>query len=219
MPKIRKGAAALGVSPDAELQRVITLLGCGVETRVRLVLFVGGFEENAFAFTPPGGLPTVAVPLEAGDAQRSIVHEFTHAVHRSAGCADIRSGYDQSLAELVISEGVAMRAVEALLPGHAAVYYIIAQQDWLDSAQARRSAILRGIRDHVADAGAATAQRFTFGGGTTGLSREGYYAGWEVTGALLRTGLSLHEIATTPAIRLPALILQAIDRLERQGTR
>jgi hypothetical protein len=213
LPRIRQGAAALGISPEAELQRVITLLGCGEQTRVRLIVFVGGFEENAFAFTSRDGLPTVAIPLEAGDAARSLLHEFTHTVHRSSGCADIRSGYEQSLAELLLSEGVAMRTVEALLPGRPASYYLTASPEWLDTADVRRTAILRGIREHLSDAGAETARRFTFGGGTTGLLREGYYAGWEVTGALLRSGVSLHEIATTPPARIPALIRRGLNAL------
>jgi hypothetical protein len=210
LPRIRQGPAGLGISPAAGLRRVIALLGCGRQTKVRLVVFVGGFEENAFAFTSSDGLPTVAVPIEAGDAQRSVLHEFTHAVHRSTGCAAIRSGYDQSLPDLVLSEGVAMRAVEALLPGRPTTYYIDATQSWLDSARAGRAAILRGIRAHMTDSGAATAQRFTFGSGTTGLHREAYYAGWEVIGALQRSGVSLHAIAITPASGVPALVLRGL---------
>jgi hypothetical protein len=211
LSKIREGAAGLGVSPESELRRVVELLGCGRQTTVRLIVFVGGFDENAFAFTSRDGIPTVAIPLEAGDAARSIVHELAHAVHRSSGCADIRSGYEQTLAELVISEGLAMRATERLLAGRPATYYIIGAQDWLDSARARRAAILRGIREHLTESQTATVQRFTFGGGTTGLAREAYYAAWEVTGALLRSGMSLQEIATTPGDRVPNLVLRGID--------
>lgn len=214
LPRIRRGAAALGVSPDDALRSVVALLGCGSDTRVRLTLFVGGFEENAFAYTTRDGVPAVAIPLEAGDAARSMLHEFTHAVHRGPGCADIRSGYGQSLAELVISEGLAMRVVERLRPGHPAPSYVHATREWLDSANARRRAILDGIGDHLADSGAATAQRFTFGGGTTGIHREAYFAGWEVVGALEAAGMSLHEIATTHAERIPALVSRGIDLAE-----
>jgi hypothetical protein len=194
------------------------MLGCGREARVRLTVFVGGFEANAFAFTSREGTPTVAIPLEAGDALSSAVHEFTHAVHRSSGCADIKSGYEQSLAALAGSEGVAIRVSERLLPGRPPIDYIGGAPVWLDSAGARRIAILRGIREHVTESGTETAQRFTFGNGTTGLAREAYYAGWEVTGALLRSGLSLHEIATTPSGQLPALVVRGIDQLERERT-
>lgn len=216
LPRIRRGVAALGVTPDDALRRVVALLGCGRDTRVRVTAFVGGFEDNAFAYSSSDGVPTVAVPLESGDAERSLLHEFTHAVHRGRGCADMRSGYGQSLAELAISEGLAMRVVERLRPGYPPAYYMHATQAWLDSANARRRAILEGIREHLADSGAATAQRFTFGGGTAGLHREGYYAGWAVIGALEDAGMSLHEIATTHPAEIPKLVARGLDLAEHR---
>src|ERR1700680_807690 len=218
LSRIRKGVASFGVNPDVELGRVVSLLGCGQNTRVRLIAFVGGFEDNAFAFSTDG-VPTIAIPIEAGDAQKSMIHEFTHAVHRSSGCADFRSGYGQSLGELVLSEGVAMRVAEALVPGRPEYSYVAHKQEWLDTARARRNTILNGIRDHVSDAGAAAVQRFTFGEGTTGLSREAYYAGWEIVGELLRGGMSFHDLATTPPARFPALIGQAVASLEASSPR
>jgi hypothetical protein len=213
IPLIRKGVASFGVNPDVQLNRVVSLLGCGQATRVRLIAFVGGFEDNAFAFST-AGIPTVAIPIEAGDPEKSMIHEFTHAVHRSSGCADFKSGYGQSLGELVISEGLAMRVVQVLVPGRPEYYYVAHTQEWLDTAGTRRNAILDGVRDHTADVGADAVQRFTFGQGTTGLSREAYYAGWEIVGELLRSGLSFHDIATTPPTRFQALIGQAIASLE-----
>lgn len=213
LPRIRRGVASFGVDPDVQLQRVVSLLGCGQTTRVRLVAFVGGFEDNAFAYST-NGVPTVAIPIEAGDPLGSMIHEFTHAVHRSSGCADFKSGYEQSLGELVVSEGVAMRVVQRLVPGRPEYTYVAHAQAWLDTARTRRNAILNGIRAHAADAGADAVQRFTFGEGTTGLSREAYYAGWEIVGELLRSGMSFHDIATTPPGRFVALIGQAVASLE-----
>ena len=213
LSRIRRGVAALGISPGVELQRVITLLGCGTGTRARVVAFVGGFEDNAFAYSSKDGLPTVALPIETGDARRSVDHEFTHAVHRSSRCASITRGYDQSLAELVVSEGIAMRVVQALEPGHPDTYYVNGKQAWFDSAQAHQAAILRGVREHLTEAGVPVVQRFTFGNGTTGLGREGYYAGWVIVGALLQHGVSFHEIATTHPDKIPALLLRGMDLL------
>lgn len=215
LPRIRRGAASLGIEPDTVLRRIVALLGCREHTEVRLVAFVGTFDENAFQTTTADGTPAIAIPVEAGDARRAAVHELTHAVHRGSGCANITSGYQQTLAELVVSEGLAMRVVEALLPGHEERYYISASQRWLDSARARRPAILRGVHDHLGEAGVA--QRFTYGTGTTGLSREAYYAGWEIVGALLHGGTSLHQIATTPPDQLPRLVDRAIDALRARS--
>ncbi len=199
LARIRRGAAALEFAPDTVFRKVVDLLGCGGDTHVRLLVFVGGFEGNAFAFPGPDGTQTIAIPLEAGDALGALTHELTHAVHHSHGYANITSGYEMSLPELVISEGLAMRVSERLIPGHPSIHYVGGSQGWLDTANARRVAILNGIRQHTSDSGAATAQRFTFGTGTTGLGREAYYAGWLVTGALLDGGLSIHDIATTPS--------------------
>jgi hypothetical protein len=213
LPRIRRGLATLDASPDSVLNRVTELLGCGDTVRVGLRLFVGGFEGNAFAYNARDGTPFVAIPVEAGDAKLSMVHEFTHAVHRSSACGGFPPGYQQSLALLVLSEGVAMRVTERLIPGHPATYYLHGSDEWLASAQARRAAILQGVRTHLRQNDEATVQRFTFGAGASGISREAYYAGWEVTGALLRMGLSLREIATTPASNVPELVERGIDYL------
>jgi hypothetical protein len=77
---------------------------------------------------------------------------------------------------------------------------------------------LDGIREHRTDSGNAAVQRFLFWGGTTGLTREAYYAGWEIIGQLLRGGMSFHEIATTPAVSFPALIAQAIASILGGGS-
>jgi hypothetical protein len=44
--------------------------------------------------------------------------------------------------------------------------------------------------------------------------REAYYAGWEIVGQLLRSGMSSHEVATAPAARFPDLMERAISSLE-----
>lgn len=209
--RIRSGYKGLGIDADSVLEAVSSLLGCGRSLRVQVTAFVGTFDENAFAYVDRNGLPTIAIPVESGDARRGLVHELTHAVHRAADCADIRSGYAQSLVELVISEGVAMRVVQALIPGHASVYYVIGSQAWLDSANTHRRAILSAIQQHLTDRGAATAQQFTYGSGATGLKREAYYAGWAIVGNLLDSGLTLSDIARTSDKDLPRLVGRAIE--------
>jgi hypothetical protein len=210
---IRKGAAGLGISPDSALQRVVALLKCGDTVKVRLTVFVGGFEGNAFAFGMRDGRSNIAIPVEAGEPVRSMIHEFTHAVHRS-GCAPFRTGYGQSLAELVVTEGLAMRVLQRALSGHEEEFYTVAAPGWLAEARSRRTAILAGIRAHLSDSGPDIVQRFTFGDGTTGLSREAYYAGWEIVGAMLeRLDMSLHDIATINPSDYPSLVQRVIAAL------
>ena len=70
LPRIRKGVASFGVNPDVELGRVVSLLGCGQNTRVRLIGFVGGFEDNAFAFSTDG-VPTRPRPPRTDMSRRT----------------------------------------------------------------------------------------------------------------------------------------------------
>ena len=214
---IRRGAAGLGVSPDSALRQVVALLGCGRQTRIRLTVFVGGFEGNAFAFGVMDGYSNIALPVEAGDQSGALVHEFTHAIHRD-GCVTFSTSYGGTVAEVVVTEGLAMRVVQRLVPGHDEGYYTGAALGWLEAAGARRDSLLRGIRDHLEDRGAEAVQRFTFGSGTTGLPRDAYYAGWEVVGVMLaRMGMTFHDVATTPPELYPRLIGQAIDSLLVKG--
>lgn len=209
---IEQGAAGFGISPDSGLERVLGLLKCGDSVKLRLTVFVGGFEGNAFAFGVTNGRSNIAVPVEAGNPVRSLIHEFTHAVHR-AGCASFRTGYGGSLAELVVTEGLAMRVVQAALPQHDDEFYTVAAPGWLAAARSRRTEILAGVRAHLNDSGPDVARRFTFGTGVTGLSREAYYAGWEVVGGMLRDGMSLHDIATMSPSQYATVVRSVIDKL------
>jgi len=212
LPTIERGPAGLGISPDSGLERVLGLLKCGDSVKLRVTVFVGGFEGNAFAFGVTNDRSNIAIPVEAGNPARSVIHEFTHAVHR-AGCASFRTGYGGSLAELVVTEGLAMRVVQAALPGYDDEFYTAAAPGWLAAARSRRTDILAGVRAHLNDSGPDVARRFTFGKGMTGLSREAYYAGWEVVGAMLRDGRSLHEIATLSPSEYATVVGGVIDNL------
>jgi hypothetical protein len=209
---IERGAAGFAISPDSALARVLGLLQCGDSVKLRVTVFVGGFEGNAFAFGVTNGRSNIAVPVEAGNAVRSLIHEFTHAVHR-AGCAPFRTGYGGSLAELVVTEGLAMRVVQAALPGYDDEFYTVAAPGWLANARSRRTEILTGVRAHLSDSGPDAARRFTFGKGVTGLPREAYYAGWEVVGAMQRDGMSLHQLATLNPSEYATVVRGVIDSL------
>jgi hypothetical protein len=209
---IRLGPAALGIAPDSALARVAALLACAPPPKIQLMVYVGGFETNAFAFPLPDGTPAIALPVEAGDHRRSLVHELTHAVHST--CAGLAGR--QSVARLVIAEGLAMRATERLLPGHPATYYTTAAPGWFEASTGRRIAILQGIRAQLADTSVAASDRFTLGAGTTGLPREGYYAGWEVVGFMTqRMGMSFHDVASMKQELMVAEVGKAIDRSVR----
>lgn len=210
---IKKGAAGLSIAPDTALARVLGLLRCGDSVKLRVTVFVGGFEGNALAFGVLDGRSNIAVPVEAGNPARSLLHEFTHAVQRT-GCAPFRTGYGGTLAELVVTEGLAMRVVQAALPGHDDEFYTNAAPGWLAMARSRRAGILGGVRAALEDSGAAVWRRFRFGSGASGLPREGYHAGWETVGEMLREGMSLHEIATMDPTEYAGVLRRVINRLQ-----
>lgn len=63
---IRAGRAALQPPPAEVLKSVAQLLQADVPIRATLLLFVGGFDNNAFTAPGKDGIPTVAVPVAGG---------------------------------------------------------------------------------------------------------------------------------------------------------
>jgi predicted Zn-dependent protease DUF2268 len=217
--RIRHGAAVLNPPPQSILESVVKLLGAPqYAIKVKLVVYVGGLENNAFAYVDHG-VPTVAIPVESSDKdlQLTMTHEFTHAVHTTT--AGLSGGYSQtSVAQLVLMEGLAERVTEKLVPGQTpAIYTSAHSDDWLREAEEHRLAILKGIQQHLDERGPEVMSRFTFGKGTTGLGREAYYAGWVLVGELVRQGMSLAEIAKLPPASMSGLISKVIDSLAAAG--
>jgi hypothetical protein len=218
LDRFRQGAAVLKPPPQTILDSIANLLGGpGTEIKVRLILFVGGLEHNAFAYVDKG-IPVVAIPIENSDMdlQLEMTHEFTHAVHTKL--AGLSGDYVTSIAQLVLAEGLAMRVTEKLVPGQTPETYTSSQNDkWLQEATSHRIAILKGIKQQLDEKSVAAITKFTFGKGTTGLGREAYYAGWVVVGELVRQGMSLTEIAKLSPASMSSVIGRAIDSLTAAG--
>ena len=206
---IRQGANAIKPSPEAALSSVCDLLNHH-NVDVQLVIFVGGFEDNAFAYSHEGQY-VVCLPVEQSAEKRELVlpHEFTHAVHMSA--AGLSGGWERSIAQLIIEEGLATRCTAALVPNRAAYEYV-GDEDWFGRCQQREKAILQGILPFLGNDESETVYRFTMGEGTTGLEREAYYTGWQVVGSLSQNH-TLAGIATIPADELPCLVEKALSEL------
>jgi hypothetical protein len=209
MARIERGAAGLEPAPGPALDAVAELLGYTDAATVRLTVYVGGLEDNAYALRVDG-VPVVCLPVEMEPARRALImpHEFTHAVHMLS--ADLSGAWERPIAQLVIEEGLATRATATLAPGRPPAAYVAdldaGGADWFAQCAAREDALLDGLRPFLADSSSASVARFTVGAGTTGLPREAYYAGWVVVGRLLAQGCTLAELAATPADALPALV-------------
>jgi hypothetical protein len=214
--RIRAGAAGLEPEPHTVLDAVAEVLDYRAAATVLLTVFVGGLEDNAYAYCA-GATPVVNLPVEQEPDRRALVlpHEFTHAVHMLA--ANLSGEWERPISQVVMEEGLATRVTAALVPGRPDDGYVAyftdgnGASDWFEQCAARETALLAGLRPFLANSRSETVARFTFGGGTTGLEREAYYAGWVLVGQLLAQSRTLAELAATPVDALAPLIERALD--------
>lgn len=209
LPAIQAGAGAMQPQPIPVLRELAALLEFDEPFEMDVWTFVGGFEMNAFAFASEGR-PAVAIPLEMNPEERELVlrHEMAHAVHmRTAG---LSGGWERSIAQTVISEGLAMHAAKALVPGREDREYIEHRPGWFAESMAKAPLILKGLEPMLEASDSDTVFRFTMGQGTTGTEREAYVAGWVVIDELLRQGRTLPELARVRSEDMPALVRGAI---------
>jgi hypothetical protein len=214
--RIRQGPSVLDPSPQHILDKVARVLKPDTTqyaVKVKLLVFVGGLEDNAFAYTS-NGISTVAIPIEINNHQLALTmaHEFTHAVHTKM--AKLSGAYVKSIAELVMMEGIAMRVTEQLWPGETPETYTNAHSDtWLKDAASHQKDILKGVQQHLADSSYAAMTQFTFGTGTTGLQRESYYAGWIIVGQLEKQGFTLSKLACLPSASIKTILNETIEAM------
>lgn len=212
LPAIQAAGAAIEAEARESLAAVCQQLRLDRPLRSQVLLYVGGFEGNAF--TAPGREgPVVAVPAEIApdERRRLLAHELTHVAHIALG--NLTDGWVRSIAETVVSEGLAMHVARAAHPGQPDTAYVEHQPGWLARAEARRAEILRGIVPELETSDSATVFRFTMGEGPNGLQREAYYAGWVVVGAWLAEGDSLADIARLPRSAMAERLRTTIARL------
>jgi Predicted Zn-dependent protease (DUF2268) len=209
LPLIRQGAASVEPKPQEVLRKVAVLLALDRPYSMQVTVYVGAFDNNAFSFRQ-GGKSIVAIPLEMNNKRRELVftHEMTHAVQLEI--AGLAGGWERSIAETVFLEGLAMHAVEALVPGHEAHEYVDSDPAWFSAAMAKSREILAGILPELEKSDSNTVTRFTYGQGTTGTIREAYVAGWIVIGDLLQQGKSFPELARIRSADMPAITRSAV---------
>jgi Predicted Zn-dependent protease (DUF2268) len=212
LPMIRKGVAAMEPRPEAVLAKVASLLGLEGPFEMQVTAYVGAFDGNAFT-AAQGHLPMVAVPLEMDAGQRALVfpHEMTHAVHIAT--AKLSGGWERSIAETIMQEGLAMHVAQTVVPGRDVRDYIEHKPGWYDAAMAKSDAILRGLQPDLEKSDSPTVFRYTMGTGNTGTEREAYVAGWLVVGQLLKEGKSFREIARIPSAAMASVVRSTIDRM------
>jgi len=206
---IRRGAAVFGDEPIRTLRKVAQLLNVEDPVRVRLVAYVGAFDNNAFAANDEG-VPTVSFPVEMPANQRrvTLAHELSHAVHMQT--AGLSGGWERSIAATMIQEGLAMHVAREVAPGRPLADYVEHTPGWWNQVQPKRRFILRALLPVLDKSDSDIVFRFTIGPGPNGLEREAYAAGWWVIEHLRRRGMSLAEIARVPEAKMPQLVRRAI---------
>lgn len=206
---IEGGAAAMRPDPLDSAVAVAHLLEATQPMEIGLVAYVGAFETNAFTVVTEAG-PTVSIPVEIDPAVRDrlLIHEMTHAVHMHI--AALSAGYERTLGRIVVEEGMAMRAVQALRPGRPTSDYV-GEAAWLAAALAHRREIVRAIAPLLDRRDSETVFKFTMGTGATGREREAYVAGWLAVGSLLAQGWTLARLARAPEADLPSIALRGLS--------
>jgi len=209
LPLVRRGAARVEPKPQEVLRKVADLLALHSPYSMQVTVYVGEFDNNAFSFKQ-GDKPVVAIPLEMSNERRKLVftHEMTHAVHIET--AGLSGGWERSIAETIFLEGLAMRAVQVLVPGHQEREYVDSDSTWFSAAMAKSREILLSILPELEKSDSATVTRFTYGQGTTGMTREAYAAGWIVIGDLLQQGKKFPELARIRSSDMPAAVRGAV---------
>jgi hypothetical protein len=212
LPQVRKGVAGLKPSNQDIIGRIDTLLKRDKPLDLTVINFVGGLEGNAYTYAQDGKV-TVVMPLEIDPAQRQALatHEFTHAVHIAQGT--ITGAWERTIAETIISEGLAMHVSHTLMPKLPVEKHVEHTPGWMKQAQAKRAGILKSIQPALAKNDEENVLRFTIGPGPNGLEREAYFAGWLVVEHWLKQGKTYAQIARIPLTDHAKEVSSAIDAL------
>ena len=213
LDRIRLGPAAIVPKPQDVLEQVTTLLDADVPIDVKLLVYVGGFEGNAFTSTGKDGTPVVSIPIEEDRPGLLMTREFTHAVE--AEQAGLSLDGRRSIAHTVFTEGLGMRVTQAIHPGLSDATYVGEMSSgWYARAQAKNAAILVDIAPHLAEDSSDAVMRYTMGQGGAGIDREAYYAGWLVVGDLLDHGWTFAKLARVPDADMAKLCAESLARIQ-----
>jgi hypothetical protein len=217
LDRIRTGAASLAPELPRTLGHVTELLECQEKIRLRVILFVGTFTQGAFV-AEIEGMPTLALAVEQDPQDLTLIlpHELTHIVHSvNAGMA---LNWERNLASLVLQEGLATRATQALVPGRTAEEYLMElEPGWFAHCHEHEQVILQAVGENLTASDSATLERFTITRGPAGIDRAAYHAGWKVVGELLGSGWSLAKLSKVAAAEVPAVVRAALERLAADG--
>ena len=214
LPTIERGIANLQPLPLETLDAVAELLQVDVPIRVHLLLFVGGFDNNAYTSPGKNGVPTVALPVEGQGSKMVLTHEFTHVVE--AEQANLSLDWKRSVAHTIFAEGLAMRVTQKIHPGQPDKEYVGEfTPNWFDRAEQKQAAILADIAPHLAESDSSAIMRYTMGTGGAGVEREAHLAGWLVIADLLAHGWTFPRLARVTDPQMTVLVSESLARIQK----
>lgn len=218
-PALLAKLPALSKEAEAEARALFekdnVLLGTQNDSiHVRVVLYVGQFDHNAFTIPPMNdNLATVFMPVDDYHLKVAIAHELTHAINIQI--AHVKNGFGAPVGETVFMEGLAMRTSQKAVAGLPDKAYAAdpSQKGWMQKCYARQGAVLAGIQPDLDKQGNAIAMKYVYGDGNTGMHREVYCAAWVVTGHMLKSGWTLAKLAHVPETKMVSTVNAAISRI------
>ncbi|MGX4687368.1 hypothetical protein JNUCC83_10915 [Vagococcus sp. JNUCC 83] len=163
---------------------------------IKIVYFVGFFEDNPFVTTDVNGKLCVCLPIENNSDEEfqriQLYHELTHIYHSKL--SNTSFSYEQSLSFLILQEGLDLRMSEKMVPGYMDSKYVSHQNGWYEKIVRYRNNIISGVIPDIHENDTEILYKYTMGKGNTGYEREAYYIGWILVGKMLDDGYSFREL-------------------------
>ena len=213
---IQKGASVITPVAKAEIDKISALLKPDSTINVRLLVYVGGFEGNAFT-TAQNGKITTAIAIETDSTALPLLmtHELTHAIH--IGMGSFSGSWKRTIGTTVVTEGLAMRVTQKLFPGHPDSDFTDYSPGWLASISKHKKEVLENIQPFLFSDNTNDVMRFTMGKDKLGFERQAYYVGWIVVGYWLNHGKSFAEIARIPEKQMPTQVQKTIALILKES--
>jgi hypothetical protein len=214
---IKKGASVITPVAKAQIDKISALLKPDSLINVRLLVYVGGFEGNAFTTAQNGKITTaIAIETDSTALPLTMTHELTHAIQ--IGMGSFSGGWKRTIGTTVVTEGLAMRVTQKLFPSHPDSDFTDYTPGWLAAIQKHKTAVLKNIQPFLSSDNINDVMRFTMGKDKLGFERQAYYVGWIVVGYWLKHGRSFAEIARIPEKEMPSQVQKTITLILKESS-
>ena len=209
---IKKGASVITPVAKKEVAEIADLLKPDSTINITLLVYVGGFEGNAFTTAQSAKITTsIAIETTPSSLPLLMTHELTHAVH--IGMGSFAGGWQRTIGTIIVTEGLAMRVTQKLFPTHPDKDFTDYTPGWLAEVDKHRNEILKNIKPFLFSNNMNDVMRFTMGKDSLGFERQAYFVGWIVVGYWLNHGMTFSDIAHIHEKDMPQYVQKTIEIL------